>query len=589
MSDFKNKLSYLVAGQLPAYIREEYPKFVAFLEEYYKFLETSGQAHDILLNSEKWSDVETTLDEFIPLFLKQYAYDIPQNALIDNKRIIKYIHSYYESKGSENAAEMFFRFMYNDEIAVVYPGDNILRASDGRWSRKRYIKVDTQLFTSVDIFSLKDKLININYVEFVDGIGSVLRSLETKCINVFGQAEANIYQIEVDLDPSYVFPKAERPSTAQILGTGNDGPIESLGVYETFVYVVYDGVIYGSLSTQLVGVSSIDSPGSSFREDDAFQIEEIDYGTASSGSSSTLVDNTKGWGIDVWKNYTVSITAGAGAGETKTITGNTSDTLSVSDDWDETPNNTSKYRIDGRNSNAIVRVSGTRNLLGLIDDGFNTIGQGISTLQIVDTGFRFIPARLVAGEAVNYFAENYTDGVGGDYVSDDIAEVVDGKFTTSIFPTSDLGTPATVTFDLGLVYEAQGSFKDSSGFLSDVNNLQDNYYYQPYSYVIRTTQPQQNWVDVYNRSNHPSGFKMFSELQFIDSFSDSITLSDSFRSNDYTNLFDAVSFSDSISFSVSKIVLPDAYVLGGPEGPYFEYGEDYIASDGSTLSDSITF
>lgn len=572
MSDFKNKLYYLVAGQLPAYIRDEYPKFVTFLEEYYKFLETDNQAHDILLNSEKWSDIETTLDEFIPLFLQQYAYDFPQDTLIDHKRIVKYIHSYYEAKGSENATEMFFRFMYNDDVTVVYPGDNILRASDGRWSKKRYFKIDTQIFSSENIFDLKDKIISVNFIEFVNGVGSVLRSIETNCFNVFGQAEANIYQLEVDFDSAYAFPPAQRASTEQILGSGSSSIIESAGVYDTNIYIVYDGSIYGSLTTQIIAISSIDFPGSLFREDDAFQIEEKDYGTASGSSSSTLSDSTKTWATNIWQGYSITITSGTGAGQTRTISSNTLNQITVSQNWSVNPNTTSKYRINGRNSNAIVRVTGTQNT-------------GISSLQIVDSGFRFTPSRLVAGESSVYFSENYLQN-NTDYITDSIT-VPEDQFVTSIFSENELGTPATVTFDLGLVYEAGGSFKNSSGFLSDVNNLQDNYYYQPYSYVIRTTQPQQKWSDVYSRSNHPTGFKMFSELQFTDEFSESVTLSDIFRSNDFASLSDTISFNDALSFSLSKVITSDAYVLG--EEPYFEYGQNYTATYGAGLSDSVTF
>ena len=136
MSDFKRKLNYLIQEQVPDYIVSNYPKFVVFLEKYYEFLDSDEQANNLLLNSAVWSDIDNTLDEFIPYFKKQHAVDIPQSALLNSRRIIKYIHEYYEAKGSENAAELFFRFMYNDTATVVYPGDYILRASDGKWSRK---------------------------------------------------------------------------------------------------------------------------------------------------------------------------------------------------------------------------------------------------------------------------------------------------------------------------------------------------------------------------------------------------------------------------------------------------------------------
>jgi len=47
----KRKLHHLISGQIPEFVRVEYPQFVTFLEHYYKFLENQGEAHDVLLNN----------------------------------------------------------------------------------------------------------------------------------------------------------------------------------------------------------------------------------------------------------------------------------------------------------------------------------------------------------------------------------------------------------------------------------------------------------------------------------------------------------------------------------------------------------
>ena len=166
---FKNKLYHLITGQLPEYIVDEYPIFVDFLTAYYAFLDAEPEArgttlpgpHNILLNTATWQDIDLTLDLFIPEFRKQYAHEIPESALIDSRRIIKYINDYYESKGSENAAELFFRFMYNETATVVYPGDYVLRGSDGRWSRKRYIKIDATGYQDNDMYALAGQQIQL--------------------------------------------------------------------------------------------------------------------------------------------------------------------------------------------------------------------------------------------------------------------------------------------------------------------------------------------------------------------------------------------------------------------------------------------
>ena len=49
-------------------------------------------------------------------------------------------------------------------------------------------------------------------------------------------------------------------------------------------------------------------------------------------------------------------------------------------------------------------------------------------------------------------------------------------------------------------------------FLSDKMKLQDSYFYQKFSYVIRTGNNVDKWREVYNKLVHPSGFIFFGEI-----------------------------------------------------------------------------
>src|SRR5438445_278521 len=66
-------------------------------------------------------------------------------------------------------------------------------------------------------------------------------------------------------------------------------------------------------------------------------------------TSTTLQDTTKtgtkAWTTDQWAGHTVADTAGTGAGQTRTVTSNTANTLTVSPAWTTIPDGTSKYVI----------------------------------------------------------------------------------------------------------------------------------------------------------------------------------------------------------------------------------------------------
>lgn len=70
-------------------------------------------------------------------------------------------------------------------------------------------------------------------------------------------------------------------------------------------------------------------------------------GTATGGTSTTLVNTPKTWATNQWNNFQVHIVSGTGAGQVRTIASNTANTLTVSAAWAVTPDGTSVYHIEG--------------------------------------------------------------------------------------------------------------------------------------------------------------------------------------------------------------------------------------------------
>lgn len=77
-----------------------------------------------------------------------------------------------------------------------------------------------------------------------------------------------------------------------------------------------------------------------------------DYGIATGGSSTTLVNSDKNWVPNQWVDAYINIISGSGAGQTVTISGNTATTITVSG-W-TAPASGSVYRII-TNNNAVSR------------------------------------------------------------------------------------------------------------------------------------------------------------------------------------------------------------------------------------------
>jgi hypothetical protein len=147
------KTSILINRQVPEYVREEYPLFLTFLEAYYEFLESKqgSQKNDLttqLKSLRDISDVDVSIDEFETQFLNSFASLIPVDAQVDKAFLLKNILPLYQSKGSENSFKLIFRMLFGEETEVLYPRDNILRASDGKWKIDTTLKVSTNDISS---------------------------------------------------------------------------------------------------------------------------------------------------------------------------------------------------------------------------------------------------------------------------------------------------------------------------------------------------------------------------------------------------------------------------------------------------------
>jgi hypothetical protein len=135
------KISAQVESQFPGFIREEGPQFVAFLKAYFEYMEQNGKAINASRSLRDNTDIDRTVDSFVEYFRKQFMVDIPKDVLADKRLLTKHIRDFYRTRGSQESYRFLFRALFNKEIDFYYPGDDILRASDGRWVQETRLRV----------------------------------------------------------------------------------------------------------------------------------------------------------------------------------------------------------------------------------------------------------------------------------------------------------------------------------------------------------------------------------------------------------------------------------------------------------------
>jgi len=142
-SRIKEKISALVSSQLPEFIQSDFPTFVAFIEAYYRFLEQDQSASELIQNARSYNDIDTTTESFVQYFLDTYAKSIPRDILLNDRFLIKKVSDLYESKGSDLSFKLLFKTLFNTDVSVRVPYENVLRASGGNWQQNFSIRVET--------------------------------------------------------------------------------------------------------------------------------------------------------------------------------------------------------------------------------------------------------------------------------------------------------------------------------------------------------------------------------------------------------------------------------------------------------------
>jgi hypothetical protein len=198
--------------------------------------------------------------------------------------------------------------------------------------------------------------------------------------------------------------------------------------------------------------------------------------------------------------------------------------------------------------------------------------------------------------------QNTTEGTtDGGYVfnyaySDEYAAGYDGDILSSFFTDSSVPPNAGVIDDadtanievrFGGLAKYPGFFSTANGFPSDENKLQDNYYYQIYSYVLKLDEQLETYRSMVKSLLHPAGMALFAEYELLTEvdglsqidlldkflqirFNDTVNPDDSAKLIDFIkSLQDTVSIDDT-KYIYDRKVLADSITMG-EEGTMIQY------------------
>lgn len=527
-----------IETQVPEHLRDDYPIFLAFLKAYYEYMGSDSNAMAAARRLPEDTDVDITLEKFIEYFKKEFLVSLPRDVLADKRLLLKHAREFYRTRGSEASYKFLFRSLFNDDIDFYYPGEDILRASDGRYEISKSIKLaniaggEAAAFDGVLVIGQTSGA-RARVVSFLEGEVSGIRVVEIRVSNIQGVFEDGENVLSEDgvlsgtilntVGPVATIATVRIPGAfhtsgdvVNIIDAGNgqgaNGFVASIDDQSAVYFTINNGGS-GYRANSIVSIVHSGGVGANFRIDEINNLETLaGLNTDRIGPYAAIQLNTGG-SSTAWRGFAGANTAAMNA------------TMSVTN-VNSTFNDAFSYA--SLETGSIKKITTTNFGYGYtnlpsaeISDPFVAsfkvnssanpgLYKGEDAVITVNRAPGSITAVTINEQGKDYskfrdvFLRNVTKGSSnGGYVSD----TVDGNTPPT---TAQDGTGEPGIFG---IIDNPGVFTDTKGFLSWNNKIQDNYFYQEYSYALKTTKNINEFRDIVKRLLHPAGTKMFNLFQ----------------------------------------------------------------------------
>ena len=483
-------LSIFVERMVPDYVREDHPMFVTFVRKYFEYLERETsvngelgeytQITDLIQNV----DVDHALDQFIPEFEKQYLHGTPHTSIdptvptTDKAFLAKNIQPVYRQKGTTSALDFLFRRDFDEDVETMYPKQWMWKASGSVWYEPQWITILTDKAAAEVGGEYEGATENVQQPETVRNI------YNKKIIGQISGATAF-----VDMDESISTTDYERLLLTEVNGT-----------------FIKDEQIWEDVGTQLnvvPYVAQIISDGirtegecivNGHRWTDKWmhisghpnEIHYVPPRVSITGLTSGATAEVDGIDVDYTKFNLLNVDGDFIIGEKIFNTGgiywNPNPTVSfctTSVDWPVLGTFTTEIDC----------------MAALHPDGWNKDSPYYGESAFLD----WYPL-LDVTTVVQDVATDILQGVSTPPGTREECDVLNDWETQPNVKTA--------------VWKTNGYWLDSAGFLSSDRKLQDNDYYQDFSYVVKSEVPIQSYREVLKKLVHPVGLKLFAEFSF---------------------------------------------------------------------------
>ena len=494
-----------------------------------------------------FKDPDKVISSFLTKMRNEFLTTLPENlsGSVSKQNLIKSVKSMYRAKGTTRAHEVFFKLLFNEDSETIFPREEMLRTSDGKFSTEKIMRA---VGTSGDTNDLIGRTITGQTSEATAIIENVFKfnvsGTEVTEFILNADTLSGTFQIDEEVrgtqtDESETFIKATVtgiPSTVSITNDGflynENDTVSSSGGGEGAIFEVSD--IGSSGITEII----VESGGNGYAIGDTVTFTN----TSSGGSASGFVSVVNG-GIRLEEGTESESTShivledatqdGDPYAGDKIVQEHGTGTEDITDVFISNQG----FGYTSLPTLTITTNSGSSaSLLAHAPE----IGR-IQKVKVVEHGLNYedsptppeltFPTYLIytsksgtftTGETVSATGSDGSTTITATFASDDSDTNVikltgaTGTFGTDVTLTG-ASSEATVTIKkvdqatgtvtVAAVVDTDGVFLNEDGHLSETTmRIQDSLYYQDFSYVIRVGRSINDWRKSFKDTMHSSGF-----------------------------------------------------------------------------------
>ena len=528
-----------------------------------------------------YRNIETSIDDYIGYLKDELFPSIPITFNGDKRNVALKFKEFFQSKSNEDSYRFLFKLLYNDNIEFYYPGEDVLRVSDGNFEKTQIIRTEAtatginSLGNSFDrdIFLFLNKTIRGKTSGFLANvvdikkffIGSIeIAEMTLKLVSGAFTAGEDIEDIDdtnlvtsiygivsgitiIDGGSGY-----EDGDIITITGDGSEAqarvssikesPISALKVntighgYQLNTTATIDNAGTGGSGliikvTELANTYSVTSGANTYTVGEISEVSIINRGEGYFKKPSITLQDTTIASLGLLSDKLITINnAGSnyGVGNTLVFTGGAGSAAAgqiasvvESVSYDLLFEDGQQMLADGSYNDIIKNedwsVLGAIKRIELTNFGTNYSSANLPSITISTTtgSSANLIATNIQGKNANVTVDtsNNITGIGSIRAVQITNFGIDYSAANASASAIGDGNANLIANISGLGIK-EGFFVDDDGKV-DYKIIQDSYYYQDYSYVIKSGLTFQTYSEALKSIIHPAGLIYFGEIQIL--------------------------------------------------------------------------